>query len=353
MRTRPPLEKSEVRYRPLRDVAPTPHLSIDRAGRILELNRAAAELLGLERTRIGRVRLAARIAPTDADEFHRRRREALDSGELCSFEVEITAPGRPAIPVLMTLLPLPKSRSRKAACRCTLADLSERRAYQQKLRRMAFDSMLQERRARRRIAGDVHDRLGQALAVAHMKLATVRMTASGDVRTAIDDALRLLQRTLVETRSLTFEISPPILYDLGLVAALRWLAEEMGRQHGLRVEIAADGVVPKLPDDMAAVLFGCSRELLVNVAKHAAVARASVDVRATERQLRLEVRDEGRGFEPDAEAAGFGLFGVREQVRQLGGAFEVDSSPARGTCARIVVRLEGAPERPAFEREGP
>jgi PAS domain S-box-containing protein len=226
------------------------------------------------------------------------------------------------------------------------------REYQTKLQDMAFDAALAEEHERRRIAGHLHDNIGQSLALAQMKLASVSALAVGEVQGAIVAAIELLQRSIAETRSLTFELSPPILYDLGLPAALAWLADQFEHRYGLHVEIEGgrDGI-PGLESDVAAMLFRWVRELFMNVVKHAQAKVVTVALHREDGQVRVEVADDGAGFDPSlssswADDGGFGLFSVREQTNRLGGVFEIKSSPGQGTQVLLRVPLGKESARP-------
>jgi signal transduction histidine kinase len=221
--------------------------------------------------------------------------------------------------------------------------------YESRLREMALEQTRAEQRERRRIATDLHDRIGQSLAVAQMKIAHVRAETAGDVRLALDAATRMLEDAIADTRTLIFEISPPILFDLGLPAALSWLAERLEERHGIQVEIHVPPAFPPLEDtDLASLVFRMVQELLMNVVKHAQVERAAVTLAHSAAELRVEVCDLGVGFDAPpvmANATGFGLFSVREQTLRVGGRFEVASAPSSGTSVRFAVPMASSEPR--------
>ena len=219
------------------------------------------------------------------------------------------------------------------------------RAYQERLQHMSFDAVVTEERERRRIAIDLHDRLGQALALAQIKLTSVRGELAGEVRSSVDGAVELLEQSITDARGLIFELSPPVLYDLGLKAALGWLAEDLEKRHGIKVEVCDDGADKPLDDAAKAVVFRAVRELLMNVLKHAQSPQAKVSLRLVEDRFHIDVEDRGVGFEFGAKAdapshQGFGLLSVREQIARLGGTLVVDSSPGRGTLMGLRVPLQ-------------
>ncbi len=345
-RTQLALRESRDRYQQLYDFAPTAHLMLDRAGKILEANVSATALLGAERAELRGRQFATFMGSADADTFYRERLRATADGGRRSCEVVVQGTGRRPVPVQIDVLAAAGPTAGGAAFQLAMIDLTEVRTYQRKLQRMAFDATLAEQRERRRIAADLHDRIGQGLAAAHMKLASLPAARSRETQAALKDTMHLLQQCIDDTRTLTFELSPPVLYDLGLEAALSWLAEDLTRQLGLRVTLRRTSPVPKLDDDVAAVLFRCARELLVNVSKHAGVRQAAVTLGVAGGQLHLAVEDPGRGFaRGGARLAGFGLFSVREQVGHLGGTFEITSRPRHGTRARIAVPIVPVPRR--------
>jgi len=209
------------------------------------------------------------------------------------------------------------------------------------LRRLAAEVSLAEERERRRIAEDLHDHLGQGLALIKLRLKALRGDAAlGGHDLALDELVDLSDQAIRYTRGLTMELSPPMLYELGLGPALEWLGEKIARKHGLRVRVRASGRLA-LPDDLKVMLWKSARELLHNVVKHAEATNVKIRLEATDRRVLLEVADDGRGF--DSKRArhdagdGFGLFSIDERLFQLGGRMELDSAPDRGTRVRLIV----------------
>ena len=169
----------------------------------------------------------------------------------------------------------------------------------------------------------------------------------------LEEAQTLLDQVIQATRTLTFEISPPVLYELGLEAALEWLAKQFRSKHALKVEVAAFGPLIAVPDDLQITLFRSVQELLLNAAKHSRAGRVSVKLVRREDRLEVEVSDDGVGFDParaedsTAGGGGFGLFSVRERLKALGGALTVEAPPGRGAAFALTVplpvRKEGCP----------
>lgn len=225
------------------------------------------------------------------------------------------------------------------------------------LRELAFELTKAEEHERQAIARDLHDGLGQTLAIAKIKLDGLGPdTAPADLLKALASAEKLIDQSNRSVRSLAAQLSPGVLYDLGLVPALDWLVEQEFREHGLRCEIVADDHPKPLDQAVRAILFRAARELLMNVVKHAEVKVSEVRVEISVTVLpsaespgllRIVVRDNGRGFDPKAvkrtTGSGFGLISVRERLNYIGGSVHIDSEPGRGTAVTLTAPLQQLP----------
>jgi PAS domain S-box-containing protein len=220
--------------------------------------------------------------------------------------------------------------------------LREIQLYHGQLLSLASEISLAQEHERRQIAVALHDQIGQLLAMARMKLrASLKPIHEGQLRENLSQVTALIEETLKETRSLTFELSPPILAELGFEAAVSWLAKHMGERFGLRVELRKSKTELSLSPEMAAVLYQAVRELLMNVIKHAQVDSARVSIREQDQKVYVSVRDRGAGFDPGVienpvRMDGFGLFSIRERLRYFGGRVSVESKPERGTVVTLV-----------------
>ncbi len=221
-------------------------------------------------------------------------------------------------------------------------------AYEAKLGDMAFDAAVAEERERRRIARDLHDHVGQALALLQIRLTTLRDTLPGESREGVTECIRTIEQSIADTRALTFELSPPILHDFGLKAAVTWLAEQFAARDGLAVTVEGFDAL-ELDVDVACVLFRVVRELLNNVMKHAHSPGAKVIFHREGESVGIDVEDGGVGFDAailgSREMPGFGLFSVREQIGRLGGTFALTSGGGSGT--RVSLRVPVTARAPA------
>jgi PAS domain S-box-containing protein len=212
------------------------------------------------------------------------------------------------------------------------------------LRRLASELTLTEQRERMRLAQVLHDGLQQLLVGAKFRLATLEH--SQNIRDAVAEVSEILDDAIGTSRSLTSELSPPILKEGGLVPALEWLARWMNDKHGLMVALTVhDTIDPKPKEETVLLLFQSTRELLFNVVKHAFAKTANVELAQTGGEIYVKVEDEGVGFNPSdilgkpGNSAGFGLFSILERISLQGGRVEIDSEPGRGSRFKLIIPL--------------
>ena len=294
---------------------------------------------------------------TDRDLFPAETAMAFKEGDLkalqegTAFEVEEKVPQDDGLHYYITSkFPLYDNCGKPYAV-CGLAtDITERKRAEEKLRlyheqlvALTLELSRTEARERRSIAIDLHDTVGQALAVAKIKVGLLqRAVPSGIIARDMDEVRSQLDQAIQYTRALTSELSPPTLYDFGLEAAVEDLATQIQERHALSVTVKRSGHARgELSEELRILLYRTIRELLMNVVKHAAASKASITIQNDDRQISIIVEDNGKGFETvknelhPGRHGGFGLFSIRERLRLLGGRLEVDSTPGRG--ARVVV----------------
>ena len=237
--------------------------------------------------------------------------------------------------------------------------------YRRKLRKLAAELTVVEARERRAIAAELHENLGQLLATAKMKIAPLRMAIpDSGLQLRVAEVQGLVEDALQQTRSLTYQLSSPILYQLGLEAALKWMAEEMQKQYGYRVTFTRQGESGTLREESSVFLFSAVRELLVNVAKHAEANEVAVRLRWLDDGVEVLVKDNGKGFERNGLAGsaaeglgvaeskdGFGLFNIHERVEDFGGRVWLRSEPQKGTAVKIRLPLDAASQDAKVEYE--
>ncbi|MEZ5359713.1 MAG: sensor histidine kinase [Candidatus Zixiibacteriota bacterium] len=217
------------------------------------------------------------------------------------------------------------------------------RAYQRQLRRLTSELSLTEARERREIASDLHDHIGQALAYVSQKVSILRGdTIFSGMEDDFSEILSILDQTIRYTRELTVAISPPVLYELGLSAAIDWLAERARFRHELKVKSYQSGTPKKGTEDIEVFIFKALQELITNVAKHAGAKRVTVQTNWNDDHIEIVVRDDGCGFDTSGFESGlsddccFGLFSIRERLSYIGGSIRIESTPGKGTHVTLV-----------------
>jgi signal transduction histidine kinase len=213
--------------------------------------------------------------------------------------------------------------------------------YQNQLRALANELSLSADRERRHIAAELHDRIGQFLSLTKLKMEDLRNIVDfPDLRNLVNQIDDLLTQIIQDTRSLIFEISPPILHELGLIAAVRSLAEKIQQDHNIEINIESSKETADLNDNMKAMLYRAVRELLFNIIKHAQANKAKISLHKINHHFSIEIEDNGVGFHITNNSnfmKGFGLFNIRESITHQGGYFDVASKPNCGT--RIVINV--------------
>ncbi len=219
---------------------------------------------------------------------------------------------------------------------------------QERLKSLASELSLTEERERHRLATDLHDQIGQSLVLSKIKLDLLRKSAAdGELTGALEEVCSYLAQVIQDTRTLTFDLSSPILYEMGFEAATsEWLTDEINIKHGIATEFYDDKQAKPLDDDIRTLLFRNVRELLMNVVKHAKAQKIKVSIRRAGEHVKVFVEDDGVGFDPvevrvkAAKKAKFGLFSIRERLEQLGGHIEIESSPGKGCSITMTAPLK-------------
>ena len=220
--------------------------------------------------------------------------------------------------------------------------------YQRQLQALAQRLIRTEAAERKKFAGEVHDQVGQTLALCRMQLAELTRDLGGPAAPpALGAVCRLVESALQEARGLMAELSTPLLRELGLAAALQSLGEQLGPRYGLAVTVCVEIGRKLVGAEVAELVFRSARELVINVGKHAAAKAVELSLVREGGELVLSVRDDGRGFrtrrQVEPSDGGFGLLSIRERAGYHGGGLTVTSRLGKGT--RVVLRLPLAAQR--------
>jgi two-component system, NarL family, sensor kinase len=275
----------------------------------------------------------------------------LDTGEPLIAEVDLT--GLEADQRTLTLAVFHDITQRKRLD-------EEREAMLRELQQLAGTLVQLQDDERRRIGRDLHDSTGQILTALGMQLARLQRLAENEnssTRGLIADCAALAQRCSSDIRTASYLLHPPLLDEIGLLSALRWLADGLTRRSDINVVLQLPETLPRLPRDLELALFRVVQEAISNVHRHAQSPSVTIRLTLDSGAITLEVQDAGLGIPeafdsgnvPDPIMRGVGLGGMRERLRQLGGQLTILSSPS-GTCIRATVPVPRtattAPEMP-------
>ncbi|NOZ28995.1 MAG: GAF domain-containing sensor histidine kinase [Chloroflexi bacterium] len=230
----------------------------------------------------------------------------------------------------------------------------EIREQREQLRALAKQLDQIEEAERRRLARELHDRVGQNLTALSISLSALRSRlslADEDLFSVrIDDAIALVEEITQSIRDVMADLRPAVLDDYGLLPALRWFAHRFAQRTGLHIQVLGEEDAPRLPPDTETALFRITQEALTNVAKHAQAQQVTISLESKEDMTRLVIADDGVGFDFAAmrQHGGEGRWGLhimRERAEAVGGQLRIDAAPGKGT--QVIIEI---PHPPASTR---
>lgn len=276
------------------------------------------------------------------------------TGEAAEEEVVIDAePGADAARFEARLLPERDRQGKVVSILAIGRDISAMRAAERRLKEShAQLRLLSSRREttreeeRKHMAREIHDELGQQLTALRMGISLLRLQFGKDQPLLIESVQALMARTdetIQVVRNVATNLRPAAL-DMGLTSALEWLVSEFSRNTGIACRLKAPEARLDLDNERATAAFRVIQESLTNVARHALASQVEIRLKPSRDQILIEVRDDGRGFDPKQTRQGtLGMLGMRERGHMLGGAVTVDSTPGQGTCVQLHIPLHISP----------
>lgn len=221
-------------------------------------------------------------------------------------------------------------------------------ADQKQLRTLTAELLAAQERERHKIATDLHDSVGQILAFLKIELGDLlRSEVSKKSINTLRHLREQVEQAIKQTRTLTFEISPPELYTLGLTYAIEELAHRFAEERGLTYTVNVHDSSYPLSEQMKILLYRSVRELLINAAKHAEAESVQIIIRRVDNAIEITIEDNGMGFDTSglngmhySRSSGLGLLSIRERLKQMGGRFDIHSSRGQGTKVILLAPLE-------------
>ena len=259
---------------------------------------------------------------------------------------------------LVTKFPIPDQEGRPALIGAVGLDITLRRRAEealreseQRLRFLTAQLLSAQERERKRISMELHDELGQSLAVLKLQIRAIERTLRDDQQDLKADALELLHYldgVIDDVRRLSRDLSPAILEDLGLQSALKYLLDGVSKHYTVSHSLEVADLDDLFPADGQIIIYRIFQECLTNISKHAGATEVSIAVREHDGLISLVIEDNGAGFDPArvsarrAPSRGLGLAALDERARMLGGTLEIRSRPGFGTRITCVIPLDQA-----------
>jgi len=348
------LRESELKFKTIFENAGGAIFIANRkTGEILECNSQAEQMLGRPRVEIIGMH-QSELHPKGEEEKYKEKFAAhVQKGHTVDFEGEVQHKDGRRTPVWIAAQCL-KIGGKDVIIGLFMDTTKHKKAEQKlienraKLKSLASQLSLIEERERRRLATELHDQIGQSLVMSKMKLDSLRESvSSGKSADVMGEVSDCLGQVIQDTRTLTFDLSSPILYELGFEAAVaEWLEEQIREKHGIKTNFEDDGQPKPLDDNIRVLLFRNVRELLVNVVKHANAKNVKVSIRKVDDRICVSVEDDGVGFDVTevesmvTKKAKFGLFSIQERLESVGGHFEIKSKVSQGSKITMVAPLK-------------
>ncbi|MEE4364551.1 MAG: response regulator [Desulfotignum sp.] len=380
------LENARNEWFALFDAAPVGFVIIDRLNTIERCNQAGARLLTGTRHPMSGRSILPRIHPDDRRKYYSLGESmAKHPGTTATCDLRLVQENAGIVHVHLEGSTVKGAEGKFDQFRVALVDISEQKAHEKSLKKiqeeledrveertaelaarnrqlakLTSELTLAEERERKRVAEILHENLQQLLAGARLHLEIHSEEVGGEDTAAWKTAYDLITKSIETSRTLSSELSPPVLYHKELPEALQWLARWMAATHQLDVDLALPNDFVFLREELKVLLFHSVRELLFNVVKHAQTSRAQVTMMEKNGQVRIMVSDKGRGCDAknltlNGSDTGFGLFAIRERVELLGGNLTIACAPDEGVTATIDLPVEppvyAKPEEPSLVTE--
>jgi len=217
-------------------------------------------------------------------------------------------------------------------------------AREEQVRALAGHLMQAEEEERRRFSREIHDEAGQSLLFLRLQLEMLEKCAPPSLQPRLADARSVAEQIIAEMRRIIAALSPSVVEELGLVAAIRHLSARFRKLHAVKLRLRLSPYRVRLPRETETALYRVVQECYQNIARHSTASHVNLSLRSTDKEVELNVEDDGAGFDVNSAVAqlkSFGLKGMRERVAQLGGRLEIRSSPGHGAAIFLRIPIPG------------
>ena len=222
-------------------------------------------------------------------------------------------------------------------------NINQIKKYQKKLKNLNSELTITEEKERKAIAGYLHDGIGQTLSIAHIRLTSLlNEELNPKTKKTIDESSKLIDNAITESRLLTYDLSPPILYELGLIPAIKWKLDQIQLKVGISSDFNSSEPKILLDTNSLILVYRVICELLLNIIKHASANSIKVIIDKIRKNYHIAIIDNGVGFDykkvsSQSKPTGYGLFSINERLDSINGSFIINSKNNNGTVAKIIV----------------
>ncbi|MBA7595461.1 hypothetical protein ES703_02424 [subsurface metagenome] len=345
------VKQSERRYRDLFDSASEAIFIRDLKGRILEVNQAASDLTGYTVDELASMNIRQYLTPASFDiamEMQRRQIEGATAGQRFELEI-IRKDGVKAIIEVAIRLITGSGNGKPTGVQAIARDVTEERKMRDSMHFYLQKILVAQEEERKRIARDLHDDTSQSLLLLTHQLDAIasdpKNKLTEPVREKLNQVYNLAVDTLGSLRRYAQDLRPAILDDMGLVAALEWMADKLITEDGIDTDVQLDIQRQDLPHEVQLVLFRIGQEALGNVKRHAEASKVVIRLESRAGEIKMTIVDNGKGLAQiqvsDLSSAGkLGIMGMRERAQLLGGTLSIESELGKGTAVIVMIPLE-------------
>lgn len=346
--------KNEVeKYKVMTETLPDAVLTVDQNGEINFISPIALELFKLNAQSEYRKKNVFELLFSEKPEIARQMlNEVLLLGRVKDVEMTLSKADDSSFIAEVSTSLIENKKAGNFEFILVIKDITNRKKaeteilnYQKSLKSQYVSLRMTEERERKRIAGNLHDGIGQMLSLARINLTSLsKYQFLPEIETVIQESAELINKSILETRSLTLDLSPPILFELGLIPALEWRLKLIGEKFGIKTSLSTNKKEIKINNDLRILIYRIISELLNNTIKHANADFINMNLDFNEQELAILFQDNGKGFNYNSvsvltEHGGFGLFNIKEQLDSVQGSLDIFSDKLSGTKIKIDIPL--------------
>lgn len=320
---------------------------VDSAKRkITPVNSAVEKIFGYKPSElIGKNTEFLHVNREKYEEFGKKSQAILESGNIFSIEFQMKRKDGSIIETENNVSNIREEDGWRSGLVSIVRDITERKMserrlseYQESLKQLTAELSIVEEKQRREFAANIHDHLSQLLVISQMKINDLRKKLQRkEDEKDLEAVSKHIAEALENSRKITYDLSPPVLYELGLIETMYWLTEKLNDEQNINAKFSTDFETLNLPESSLILIFRVIQELVNNALKHAKAKNIEICFNKIDTFFKITIKDDGKGFivksnsETKFSEGGFGLFAVKERVNNLEGSFSVDSKPNMGT----------------------